>query len=345
VTEVVPTEVQWSRDNTWRAGHFVASYRAPLTPHFKHNMQAELNIGWDDMPLRLTGYINTIARRYSGERNYTQPTIEADCHPVARLSEAKWMRSMPDFTGWQIDELFMFLLNTAGVDETFVNIDDSVPSASMVRGEPPWERRWQYNEQTGLIQAMDDIFTEQCGLQWGWSALGYFLRAKPEYTGTPDWLLDPQTETMRQMITTFNADAALDEMFNYAAVRDTANNNLYISADAASQYIDTASNYIGDDRWQILQTAVHGATEGFAATRAALAKSKYANLRISIETEYDKVGPDMFVQIVATNDPLIPDNSVFRIISEEGTANADDMTITYMCEFDSIQEAEALLDS
>jgi len=356
---IAPIAVSWQRDNSWRGANFSAEYRDCEVP-VRPNMQAELKIGWATAETRITGYVRNSTDAYSGDRYsgaVREPTLAAYDHISARLSEAKWMRHMPDFALWEAGALFTFLLNTAGVDDAYIYIDAGVAVDPLPQCDPPWERRWAFDEQTGIVQAMDAIFTDFWGLQWGWGPTGYFLRAKPTYTGTPDWTIDPTTQYvpagdpedpmapegspsdwMRQIVTRLNINSSIEDMRNYVMVRDEAG-NAYFARDVASHTTLTAANYVGDDRWDMLQSRAVGAADAATMAAARLAEVSHSALQIEIETEYDGVGPDDFVLITSHADPLIADNSVYRIVSEAGTATADDMQITYTCIFDSIQEA------
>ncbi len=332
---ISPVKVSWHRNNEWRGASFDAEFQDfESVQELQPNARAELKIAWDtggEAPTpttRIIGYLDGSHRQYTGSfAGKAQPTIRANDHPQARLADLKFMRDMPSFELRNAPELFAWLLSTVGVRSEMISVDEAVTESYIVaRSTPPWEPHFLYEDDFGFIQAMDAIFVDYFGLQWGWNESGYFLRPRPTYSGTPDWTMDYDTTQMADMVSALNVERAFDEMRNYVMVKSPAGSA--IIADRASHVDPVADNYVADDRWDI-STSADSYEEAHIAAYARAVRLRQFALVIEIECEKLTLEPDMFVKIDSHPDPAIPDNSVFRIVDEDGDAAGTDVRVTY----------------
>ena len=344
---IAPTAITWERNNRWRGASFTAEYAdwdydIELAP----NMQATLQVAWDTggappAPVtRIIGYLDGAVGLQDGADTFGQhkPTLRATDHPAARLSNCKWCRDIPELSGWGAAALFEWLLNGAGVHSDYITVDAGVTVPAIGRGEPPWEGWKKFPLDFGLIEAMDEIFVNHWGLQWGWNETGYFLRPRPEYEGTPDWTMDFDTETMAEMATVMTTQVGIADMRNYVACWSAESGGVIAARDADSHFLATAPNYVGDDRWEVLQQTAETDAEALAMVQARLQETSRFALEIEITTEYATIGPDSFILIEEHPNPAIPDNAVFRVVAEQGRGDGNDMRVTYTCVFETIHE-------
>ena len=337
-TSVSSKRTTWHRDNTWRNSWFDVEYNdfesaIELPP----NAQTTFAISWDtggaapEPATRIIGFLSGSSRDYTGDHfGKAVPHMRAKDHPTAKLKELKYMRQMPSFEEWPACNLFSWLLNTVGVDDTYIDVDASITEIAYVlpRSSPPWDPGFEYPDDYGFVQAMDDIFVKYFDLQWGWNESGYFLRPRPAYGGTPDWILNYDTTDTTAIVSRLNVEQAFDEMRNYVLIQSPDGGAA--DRDLPSHVDPTADNFVGDDRWN-MGGGAEDATA--AATMAAerLARLSEFSLVITIECERLDLEPDMFIQIDSHPDPDIPNDSVFRIVDEDGASEGMDCKVIYTC--------------
>ena len=332
-----PIAFSWSRNNEWRRAYATAEFRdwddsTVLQP----NGYAELRFAWDVGGLaptpaaRITGHLVDPQRSYVGAEfgGLGQPHIRIEDHPSACLADKKFYRHMDSSETNDAADLFEGLLNTWGVDDSYINVAAGIAGAYTVgMGTPRWAAMFDLGHECGAIQALDRIFRDYFGLQWGWNASGYFLRARPVYSGTPDWILDyDQTTDATEIVTRMEVAKGWGELRNYVWVMsDTGTGAL--ARDLPSHVDAAADDYIGDDWWQIERTDDDSAAE-YMVQQWLAQRLQYA-LMVEFETQKSDLEPDNFVQIDTHPNPDIPDNSVFRILDEAGQGRDADCTITY----------------
>ena len=348
--EIAPTRVRWHRNSDWRGAHMTIDYAddavgesiVEVTPNSKVTFGLVWDEGQETPPTpvdRIVGYTRGMHRRRAG--SYRQgaavPRIEARDHPSSRLRR-HLMRSMPCFQNWTAEDIFDYVLASAGVPSALRTVDPAVTSSyRLPAGDPPWERHWSYSHTYQIEAALDEMLTDVLGLQWGWDADGYFVRPRPEWGGigvdTVDWTADRDEEDVEIACTDLTVMTSIEDFANYV-MEATPDGNYALAIDADSHRLATAENYVGEDWWAGRQSA-SDYDEAQAAATARLERLSRHAVVITFTTAYDGLAPDEFVAATNWDVPEFLTGSVFRVLEEDGEAwsegHDNGVRVTYTC--------------
>jgi len=336
-------EVGWSRNARYRGAQFTARLRDPSAYAWKGNEKATLALDWDagtgaTVVNKVTGYIvpqkPLAAGRAMPDQRELRVTVRDGVE--ARLSK-KFMLYMPSFEKWTAAEVFEYVLNRSGVPDALIDVDSAVDERyTLPWGDPKWERSWNYAPDYGVVAALDEMLVKLFGLQWGNDADGkYFLREEPQWTtgDTPDFTLDWDTTTDDDVITMLEPERAGADFRNYvAAIVGLENRESgWLARDEGSHRTPTDNRFVGDDWWEVVNAEDHQQATQISNKR--LAEFLRSKETLTWTTRREDLGPDKFVAVQAASVIDLPDDSVCRIVTEEGQAAFDsgppDMTATY----------------
>jgi len=345
---IYPDEIAWHRDNSWRDANFQAEIKdfeeaIELRPYHR----AEFSICWDTgvgtpAPItRIIGYLDgaQVSRDGQDFSGFPVPALRASDHPTLKLDK-KFMRHLPSLELWTVKQIFETILQGAGVRIGMITVDAAIADLALPRGTPPWEPRFAYEHDYGVIAALDEMLTDRLGVQWGWNASGYFARAKPVWTpgDTPDWTLDldeadPDIMTYR-LVATEDTSAWRNYVMRLSGSREQAHGVLW--ADPATLSDPDDPHYAGDDLWDIEGGAESKSIAGYMAYRRLLELRQY---RVALEIECGRldIEPDTFGEVNATL-ARVPAGSIFRALEEDGRAKGVEAKVTYTVGLEELGE-------
>lgn len=325
--------VRWTRNNEWRNAELEAELPAGTTvPDWKGNNKVSLRVALEPTGAGEPDYID----KFTGYLLEPEPAIDDKVPQLRRVTlraiDGVGMRLSKHFMvsaippgGMTLEDWFTLVLNNAGVPESLIEVDEEVADLTIADPVPRSMPRLQFGKDQTVVNALDEVINNTTGLQWGVRGDGtYFVRKRPEYDGTPDWVLDEGTVTDTDVVFAFESTRSSEDFRNYvyvAAKDDYGQLKSVIVRNSASHTDETDDRFIGEDWWKVVLAPDERNPEMRA--QLELDESLKPSHNIVWKTCIKDLSPGQFVRVDVDNFN-IPAGTVFEIVEESGEIAGND---------------------
>ncbi len=299
------------------------SFRAVLRDfdaafNWRGNEKATVKAGWDEADAQvMVGYLSAPRYLRDADEFMGRRLVEVEGRDLiwARLLRRKFMAWHCSPVGFNFAAWMRHVLGRAGVPPALID----VPDDGYVIAEMPqkWQRRFAFGHDVPVVDAIDAVVNSR-GWVWGIDESGrIWAGPEPQYSGTPDFVLDETTASEEDLIEMVAAERATEAFRNYVAVFTSRYGvQAAILHDGDSHRNPAAEDFIGDD-WWIVEVAPD------EVEPAALAQRLFSDHnRMSCQIIWQTPGrpqlkPGQFVE-VRVDGLGVAEGTVFQIIEDIG---------------------------
>jgi len=274
---------------------------------------------------KFQGHVGDLGRLREGEREVGTAayiTLPVQDPIDARLSK-KYMAWVTAAGGDQLATWVHATLYNAGEPAArltdILAMVDTVDDPVIPIGLPQDEHAHAYDPTATVPDALDQVVGSM-GREWGWDAetSQYFLRVRPSYSGTRDWLLDDDTATAADFAWMVEHTSSREEFRNYLLliVATGGREQSVLWADQPSHLTSSSSNFIGCDLWEVIRETdmATGLEAGWRRWNELGEMPSRIKWSMTPDTS---LGPNKFVQVQVSKMNITTD-AIYRIVEEEG---------------------------
>lgn len=310
----------------------IAIQDRPNTLPFKGNERFVVDVGWNrdaggaQTAQKFLGYLEDYPRAGDAliDKQGTMLNLRIGDPISARLSK-KYMVNRRAAGMWELAVWMYQTLYDAGVPngqltDIYALIDTDTPIIPM--GDPKGDLRYKYAAETCVIDAADEI-CEACGWEWGYDCETglYFLRpylnTDPAVI-TPDYTLWDIVSTADDFQFEFIHEKSNEDFRNmlFVASEGLSESDGTIYQDYLSRSLASATNYIGDDWWDVLVAGDSPHVDAVVQKRLNTLLKTNSMIRWTMNGNLD-LGPGDFVSVIMDGFG-IADATLYQVIHEHG---------------------------